>query len=186
MKDFFLLEQDLRAPGSASVGELPEDMDAYDWICGKKMPTPKSPLRLPLAKSSGDYRGDMMSGLLTLFSDELKAALEMFAVTNVDYYPVELQDLNNGEIEDGYWLANIIGRIECVDKSKSTIRPRPAGGKGQLFSFYIDADATRGSAIFRLNENPALIIINEALRNHLIDSELVGVRMRRTQDYDGW
>lgn len=182
---FYLLEQDLRPSGVAAVGAVPEEMDPDDWVCGKIMPPPPKPLVLPLMKRSGDYRGDLMGGLLTLFSDELKNALNHYGVNNVDYFPVELLDQNSGEKEAGYWLANVIGRVACVDVAKSTMVPMPSGGRN-LKSFYINAAATRGLPIFRLNENPVLLIISEALRNHLKGVGLAGVRMRRTQDYDGW
>ncbi len=183
---YYILQQELRDPGIAVVGQVPEEIDPYDWMYGKLMPAPAPDLRLPLARTSGEYRGDIMSGLVTLFSDDLKDLVTEFGADNVQYFPVELEDLNSGEIEFGYWLTNVVGRLQCVDVSRSVIEPVPSGGKGELKSFVIDPSAARDFAIFRLAEDPTLIIINEALKQRIDSAEMVGLRLRATEDYDGW
>lgn len=183
---YFLLEQDLRIPDIAAVGGVPESIEPLDWMRGKKMPPPPGTLRLPLSSASGDARTDIMGSLVTLFSDELKDAMIQFGVDNIDYFSVELEDQATHEVESGYWLANVVGIVECVDAARSTIVPRPSGAKGRLESFYIDPRRAGGLSIFRLAEQPTLIVIKEVLREFLESLPLSGVRMRHTSVYDGF
>ena len=183
---YYILDQDPNNPDGAAVGSLPDDIEPLDWIQGKAVTAPTTPLRLPLMRSSGDFRGDIMGGLITLFSDQLKTALDSFGVDNVDYYQVELENPYTNDTEGGYWIANILGRVECVDVGKSSITPRRSGGRGKLKSFYVDPDAAQDFSLFRLHEKPTLIIVTERLKKHLDSAGLVGVRTRLTQDYDGW
>lgn len=183
----YLLEPDRRIPGIAAVGTVPDDMDPLDWMHGKRMPPPAAgPMRLPLSDSSGDLRPEIMGTLLTLFSDTLKDAMGAFGIDNIDYHPVELQHPVTKVVEQGYWLANIIGIVSCVDTTRSVIVPRPSGGKGWLKSFYVDPARASALRIFRLAEDPTLIVIDEPLRSHLRSLELAGVRLRHTKAYDGY
>jgi len=181
--NYYLLEQDLRISNITTIGAVPDSIEPLDWMSGKKIESPGI-LRLPL--SGGDLRGDIMGSLLTLFSDTLKDAMIQFGIDNIDYFPIELEDPTAHEIETGYWLANIAGSISCVDLSRSTIIPRPSGAKGRLQSFYIDPQQAEGFHVFRLAEQPTLIIIDQDLREYLASLPLYGVRMRHTRVYDGF
>ena len=182
---YYLLEQDLRIPDSTAIGAVPEHIEPSDWIAGKRMESPGR-LRLRLSNSGGGFRGDIIGTLLTLFSDDLKAALEGLGIDNVEYHPVELEDPRTHEVESGYWLINIVGLVACVDRGRSTIKPRPSGGFGILESFRVDPARTQGFRMFRLGEKPTLIVIDESLRRCLLERNLVGVRMRSTESYDGF
>lgn len=183
---FYLLEQDLRIPDIAGVGAVPEDIEPLDWIQGKKLPPPRPDLRLELMNPSGDFRGDIMGSLVTLFSNKLKAVLPELGVDNIDYFPVELEDPVTHKVEGGYWLVNVIGIVACLDRARSTLRPDPLGGEDLTGPFYLDEAKTLGLKLFRLAEDPTLIIINEDLRRSLTQAGLVGVRMRATFRYDGF
>jgi hypothetical protein len=183
--DFYLLEQDLRLLDIAAVGGVPEWIDPLDWLSGYTMPDP-GPLRVPLSRVSGPLRTDIMGSLLNLFSDALKDAMNGFGVRNIDYFPIELENRNTNEIEGGYWLANIVGRVSCLDYSRSVIQPRPSGAKGRVLSFHIDPDRAGDLKIFRLAEQPLLIIIRAELHEYLASLPLVWLRMRHTSEYDGY
>ncbi|OLD92126.1 MAG: hypothetical protein AUG84_02135 [Chloroflexi bacterium 13_1_20CM_4_66_7] len=182
---YYLLEQDLLVPGASALGDLPEDMDPLDWVQGKVMPPPPNPLRLVLSENSGDFRGDIIESLLTLYSDKLKHALTDFGVDNVDYFPVELEHPETRRIEVGYWLANVIGLVNCVDLANSTFQQRSSGTGIILESFTIDDTRAPHQPIFRLDEKATLVVINEHLKAHLDAAGLAGVRFTRTEEYGG-
>ena len=183
--NYYLLEPDCRIPDICAVGNVPDSVDPLEWMRGKRMASP-GPLRLPLSSASGELRADLIGTLLTLFSDNLKVAMTSFGIDNVDYFPVELVSPGANETESGYWLANVIGLIACVDLTRSVIEPRPSGGKGSLRSFYVDPIPVSGRRIFRLAEDPTLIVMDEDLRTFLRTQNLGGVRMRHTKSYDGY
>lgn len=183
---YYILEPDMDKPDAAAIGEVPDSIDPADWYDGAVITEPAQPLTLRLYPNSGDYRGDIMGGLVTLFSEEMLAALKQFGIDSVQAFAVDIEHPATKELEEGYYLVNILGLLECVDTGKSDIVPGPAGGILGLKSFFIDPSRTGGHAMFRLYEKATLIIINESLKRYLEASGLVGLKMRRTEDYDGW
>jgi hypothetical protein len=185
--DYYLLEQDLRLEGIGAVGALPEDIEPLDWMRGKRMPPPQQvPLRLQLSTNSGSAHTDIMGSLVTLFSDALKLAMSEFAVSNIDFFPVELEHPLTHVVRQGWWLANIVGIAECVDPTRSSMRTRRSGRGLILKTFYIDEARAPKAPLFRLGEKPTLVIVNADLRAHLKQKNLAGVRMRHTRVYDGF
>lgn len=182
---YFILEQDFRVPEMAAVGSVPKEIDPTEWIDGKIMPAPSAnPLQIPLARSSGSFRSDIIGTLVTLYSDFLRDELIRLGIDNIQYFPVEIIDQNTGETDARYSLANIIGLIQAVDASKSQYA-HSVSGPGRLLSFSIDEAAVKGQRIFRLKENPTLTIIDEQLRDDLVSFGIVGALMRQTEEYDG-
>jgi hypothetical protein len=183
---YYLLKQNRLVKGARAIRDLPEDMDGVDWIQGKVMPPPPTPLRLVLSENSGGFRGDIIQSLVTLFSEKLKGALDSFGVDNVEFFPVELEDPATQTTENGYHLANIIGLVSCVDMAKSDVRELPSGTGVRLKAFVIDERRAPDQAIFRLDEKPTLIVINERLKTHLETAGLKGLKMIPTTEYDGF
>jgi len=183
---YYLLEQDKRIAEIAGIGDVPEDIEPLDWISGRRLPRPRDPLRLILAGASGEKMTDIIGGLVTVFSSELKDLLARCGVDNIDYFPVELEHRVTQKLHTGYWLTNVIGRVACVDPQRSTIVPRPGGSKGILESFEVDSTKVGPLRLFRLDEKPTLIVIDAGLRAQLLDAPLNGVRLRSTTAYDGF
>lgn len=183
---YYILDQDTSIEGSAAVNDLPASMEIFDWLEGKNMPGPGEGVLLDLSNNSGDYRGDIISGVITLYHTELKSALTKFGVDNIQYFPAILRNRITGKLENGYWIANIIGAIECVDMKNSVIEHRPSGIGGYLHAFEIDEKRTNGASIFRLAEAPTLVIVTEKLGCYLAESGSVGIRLIKTVNHKGF
>lgn len=186
---FYIMKQDTLIDGARSLDGVPDNIDPMDWIAGKKMsdPSPGKKLILDLSLVSGDYRGDILGSFLTLYSDELKDALEENGVDNVDFFAVGLRDQNTGELEGGYWIANIIGLYDCVDMDKSKIKPWVTGIGFDFLSMVLDEAKTNGAKIFRLKDDPTKVIINQELKDYFDQTDmLVGVEFIKTEDYSDW
>ena len=182
--NYYILQQDLRIPDQPSVMRCPENLDPLDWIDGKIMTDPGS-LRLSLSPRSGEFRGEIIGGLVTLFHRDFIKELTRLGIDNIQHFPVELE-APDGMIERAYSLINIVGLIEAVNEKESIIKPRATGGRGQLYSFKIDPAKAMGQRLFRIVEAPTLIIIDEALRESLLAYDPSGVMMLPTERYDGW
>ena len=183
---FYIMRQDTLIEGSAALDGVPESIDPSEWIQGKKMldPAPGKKLVLDLSLESGDYRGHIIDGFLTLYHDALKSALEEQGVNNIDYYPVRLRDQNTGETEGGYWLVNILGLSDCVDMKRSNVKWWPSGRGFDFLSMVIDESKTHRSKLFRLKDDPTKVIINEKLKSFFDETDmLVGVKLIRTEEY---
>ena len=185
LNSYFLLEHDLRIPETSAIGEIPDHLEPLDWMSGKKQPDP-GPLKLSTSAVSGDFLPDMMGSLVTLFSTNLKNALTEFGVQNIDYFPVELEHVTEKMIVHNYWLANITDRIACIDVQNSVLISRTGGLKPRVEKFRVDPVRAGDRKIFRLDEKPTLIVINQPLREYLQAQEIYGVRLRATHVYDGY
>jgi hypothetical protein len=162
----------------------PKNLDPLDWIDGKIMPDP-GPLHLTLSPRSGEFRGIIIGGLVTLFHRVFIAELTRLGIDNFQFFPVELET-PEGKIQRAYSLVNIIGLLEAVDETQSVIQPVATGGRGQLYSFKIDPEKVGGLRLFRIVEAPTLIIIDETLRDSLEAFGPSGAIMLETERYDGW
>ncbi len=189
---FYIMKQDTLIEGSLALDGTPDFIDPSDWIAGKIMPAPPDDLTLSLSLQSGDYTGSIINSFLPLFHFTLKERLEQFGIDNIQFFPVNLIDQNklisDDGIVDAYYIANIIGRLDCVDMQKSKVRPWPSGRAFDLLSIVIDETKTNGQKIFRIKDDPSLIIINEELKHYLVDQldELVGVDVINTENYSRW
>lgn len=156
------------------------------------MPPLPTDLVLNLSIQSGDYLGSMINSFLPLFHKTLKKALENYGIDNVQYFPVTLVDPNAQTEEDkhitSFFVANIIGRLDCVDLNKSKVNYWPSQRGYDLLSTVIDEQKTNGQKIFRIKDDPTLIIINEELKYYLVDQldEVAGVDVIKTEDYSRW
>ena len=184
---FYIMKQYTLVEGVASLDGLPDDMDPMDWLQGKVIVPPPKDLVLDLSLNSGDFRGDIIGTFATLYSDELKEALETLSVDNVQFFPVRLRDQNDGTTEGGFWLVNIIGLYDCVDVGKSKIKPWVTGIGFDFLSMVLDESKTNGAKIFRLKDDPTKVIINQELKDYFDQTDmLVGVELIQTEDYSDW
>lgn len=184
---FYIMKQDTLMDDIASLDGLPDGMDALEWMEGKVIPPPDSELILNLSLESGGGRGDIIDGFATLYSDELKEALELNGADNIKYYPVLLLDQNDNTTEKGFWLVNIIGLFDCIDMEKSKVKYWPSGMGFDFLSMAIDESKTNGAKIFRLKEDPTKVIINQELKDYFDKTDmLVGVTLVQTEEYSDW
>ncbi|MDW5289557.1 imm11 family protein [Formosa sp. PL04] len=159
-------------------------LDPLELIDGKILPE-VGKLNITLSPRSNDDRGDLIPGLVTLFHDELIGELNRLGVDNIQCLPVNLH-APNGDIEGGYSIANIIGLLDAVDLGKSKLDEKIPGIRQTLYSFSIDKVKAKGLHIFRILHAPSLIIVDEWLKEQLIEFEVQGVIMTPTEDYNGW
>lgn len=182
---YYLLSQELLVRGAIAIGDVPEEIDPLEWIRGRVVSPPPNPLRLMLSEASGEFFGDIVEPFVTVYSTKLRSALTAFGVDNVEYFPVELEHPRTHRVEREYWLANVVGRVSCVDLANSTYTPSGSGKGLNLEGFVIDSRRAPDAPLFRLDEQPTLVVINEALQAHLAGANLRGVRMTPTEEYEG-
>ncbi|WP_299675833.1 hypothetical protein [uncultured Tenacibaculum sp.] len=181
--NYYVLFADLRVKGLATVTTVPNNVDLLNTMSGLEQADYRDKLlRLTLSTGSGSFRGHLMGGILPLFHTDLLNALKEFGVNNYQSQPTEMLDPATNVIEYGYHLTNIIGLKACVEGYDWSAKPwdRPA----RIEYFQIDSTKTDNLAIFRLKEQPNLIIINQKLRDFLIEKEMVAIRMIPTEEFN--
>ncbi len=187
MAEYFVIKQDLLTLDPPPVlGPLPYEIEPLDFINGRRITFREEPIELPLTETSGDFQPDMITYLLPLFSERLKNELTRLGIDNIDYFKTHLVHPKTGTIIKNYWLANIIGCIECVDISNSVREYDDLLDSYNIKSFTIDNNIVGNARFFRLAEKSKLIIIHEIIKNELDKMKLKGVQVRNTRDYDGF
>ncbi len=184
---YYILKQDTTIEGSIALDGVPDFIEPSEWIQGKLMDPIPEGLVLDLSLESGDYFGDIIQSFLTLFHRSFREGLSALAIDNIQYFPVILRDQETGETASAYSIANIIGLLDCMDKSASKITMWGSGMGFDIESLVIDPDKTNGAKIFRLVDKPTLIIVNEEVKDYLEENDLLaGVDVINTVDYSDW
>jgi len=188
MAEFYIFAQDTQAAGGPIIAEYPADVEITDLTSGRRVHRGNEPIMLTLSPESDDFRPDLVTYLLPLFSDRVKTALRRLNVDNIDYYPVVFQLPHAHRTEEGYWLANIIGTLESINmsQSKPDLVDDDTGTPYSFTSIVIDEAKVGDRRIFRPAEQQSLIVINERLRDELIKLDLQGVKIVNTREYEGF
>jgi hypothetical protein len=182
---FYLLEQDLYQPGTWGVVSSPGDLDPVDLLDGAGLTPRRSPVDVGLSDSSGDARPDIIISLLPLFSARLRSALDAAGVDNIQYFDAHLRHPGGYVVERGYFVANVLGRVRAVDRKASRFGAPTGAIPGDLLSFNIQPEAVRDLRLFRLDEDPTLIVIDEPLKVALESAGLVGLELLPTTRWTG-
>jgi len=178
---YYILKQDPRItnqPKTSDCGTL----DPLDFLDGKPLDDPGE-LHIKLSPRSSEFRGHIIQGVSTLFHRDFIAELSRLAIANIQCFPVHMH-APDGMVEKAFSIANIIGLVDAVDIENSTLDEKIPGIRQTLYSFTIDNTKTKGLRMFRILHAPSLIIIDETLREELLNS--VGVLIYPTEEYNGW
>ena len=162
-----------------SIVKTPEKIKLSDWLSGEKVNIPEGEnLKITKENVDGDVWGYIPLGKAPFFHTDFVGHLKEFGIVNIQYQSVDLiKDNKDVEFFDHY-LLNIIGLIPGI-KDYDPENPPFAGPE----RFEIDASKTNGLHIFRLAENPELIILSDELKTFLSGKELYCINMVPTTDY---
>lgn len=86
----------------------------------------------------------------------------------------------------GYWLCNVIGMVACVDRERSTFEPSYGSEQGDLRGFEINPSLSYDLDLFRLAEDPRLVVVSRRVRAALEATTLRGLLFQETASYDGY
>lgn len=186
MPEYYILEQETLRADIPIITKFPESLDALDFYSGNIMNDVSSPIIINIKTSKGVVFPDAITYMAPLFSDRLKLLLDEHGVDNIQYHEVEIIDQETkNKIGIRYWLANIIGLFDCIDKDRSTGEYDEYLEQYDFESFVIDPLKTYGARIFRPFDERMLIIINETIKDAIVSAKMEGLRVRNTRDYDG-
>ncbi|EJO69347.1 hypothetical protein LEP1GSC049_1880 [Leptospira kirschneri serovar Cynopteri str. 3522 CT] len=114
-----------------------------------------------------------------MFSEKMRNSLDRIGVENIQYYPVELFENQTGETKANYYMSILPISVECL---KSGINKSPAG-RLILKNPIIDSTKILGLRLFRLGEEPSLIIIDSIVKDTLTNAQLNGVSFIPLEEY---
>jgi hypothetical protein len=143
----------------------PEGVSMAALNSGAPIPDVEEPVRIILA-AWGDEPTDFFEQPFVVVSDTMRNALDGAGVDSVQYFKAELRRERSEQILDGYWLANIVGRVSCVDRLASQFDSHDSE-PGVLEAFEIDPILTCGLSIFRLAEDTRMIVVSPRIQDAL-------------------
>ncbi|KON76388.1 imm11 family protein [Leptospira kirschneri] len=179
--NYYILEEVTYHLNVPYIGDLPEELDRIDVMTGKKIEILNLPIRVPIRIDYEDeiVYPDMMTADLPLFSEKMRNSLDRIGVENIQYYPVELFENQTGETKANYYMSILPISVECL---KSGINKSPAG-RLILKNPIIDSTKILGLRLFRLGEEPSLIIIDSIVKDTLTNAQLNGVSFIPLEEY---
>ena len=139
------------------------------WITGHLMGEPKEPLTVEFWQNGGDGQAELLLDSIPVFSKSLIKSLENSGVDNLQTFPINIIERDEGTINEQYLAVNILGCIKCADMELSEYTDITGEG---LFAvnfrkLVIDEEKARGQYIFRLAESVSSIIIHESVKKQL-------------------
>ena len=121
-----------------------------------------------------------------VFSDKLKNIMEAAGCDNIEYFPAQIVEYNSSEPQSGYYAANIIGLIQCIDMDESEVDEDEDGNIDEIEHLVIDESATRDLLIFRLAEMQDVILIHEHFKKPIEEAGITGVSLVPCDQWDGF
>ena len=104
---------------------------------------------------------------MIICSLKFRNRLDALGVNNVGYIPIDIIEESGTHVE-GYFAMNIIGRLRCMDRSRSQFtfwRNRIT----RIQSLSLDIMAIHDCSIFRLHEYPELVLVEDRVATQLRD-----------------
>jgi hypothetical protein len=127
----------------------------------------------------------LLGGGGLLFSSRLRQVLAAVPLDNVQYYPAVVRNRVDGTETSDYHIANIVGRMSCLDRQNSVLEMAP--DDPELIDFIevlaIDEVRANGFDLFRLSEEPEVIIASERVKEACERQRITGVRFYRPREY---
>ena len=127
----------------------------------------------------------IVRGAGLLFSSRLRQVLASLSVDNIQYFPAVVRNPIDGTKTDDYQMANIIGRVSCLDRQKSIVEIEAEDDDVVSFVdvLVIDEVKANGFDLFRLHEEPEMIIASERVKQACEAHQITGVQFFAPPDY---
>lgn len=118
-----------------------------------------------------------------VFSDRLCRLLRDMRLTSLQYFPLRIAGAPDSATGGDYWIANVVGVVDCVDRDASDLEYFKDGDIEFINSLVLDeASIPPGLDIFRLAGRPTLVVVSQALKDAILDAGMTGFVFRRPED----
>jgi hypothetical protein len=120
-----------------------------------------------------------------LVSSRLRRVLEECGVDSIQYFPVNFR-LSDGTIPaDKYFIANIIGRVSCVDfpRSDIVVNDGPPLIIDAIDRLVLKDDVIQDLDVFRLGELFVAIVVSSRVKDAIERSGVSGIEFYATDEY---
>lgn len=123
-----------------------------------------------------------------IISSRLKDVFDQCRIENVEYFPVTVIERQGETAKSGYFAANIIGLIDCINLDESDIDGEEEDGEVVAID-YIDELVLKPESygpIYRARLFRRIIVIEEPLILALSNTQLEGMKLISPDKWDGF
>ncbi|MCA9139365.1 MAG: hypothetical protein KDB00_21470 [Planctomycetales bacterium] len=120
-----------------------------------------------------------------LFSSKLRDVLASVGVDNLQFFDCVIHfAAENRDLTD-YRIANIVGRVACIDESTSDFMYMPSDPTEILMinKLGIDESKIEELLMLRLHEYDQIILVHEKVKTAILDAGITGVQFFKPEDY---
>ena len=179
---------DLRMSDNGSCNEI-------IWRTGHKLPLVEYDLSnlefLCETLPSGEMTDYAVSDMgCSVVSERFKQFLDSLNINTIEYFPATVIEQEGEPAKQGYYAANILGLIDCIDKDASDMDAEP-NDEGEITIIWsIDKLVLKQTPfsqepIHRGAHFTRLILINELTKQQIEESGLTGIRLVAPERWDG-
>ena len=134
------------------------------WRNGAMLESPPAlPVRYRISPGGGALPA-YIDETVPVMSNDLIQVLHAAGVDNLQLFEAVIEDPASGRVHGGYKAVNILGLLSCADRDATEPVPR------------IDPARARDLALFRLAEQPALLVVHRRIKRQL-EAAPVGQRL---------
>ena len=126
----------------------------------------------------------------SVVSERFKQLLDKSGLKNIQYFPATVIEKEGEIAKTGFYAANFVGLIDCIDRDASDMRARTDKNGELTIIFRINKLVLKGKIsyqepIFRPAYFTGIILIAEILKDKLEESKLSGIRLVAPEKWDG-
>lgn len=127
----------------------------------------------------------------SVVSERFKLFLDNHGVDNIQYIKATVIDREGEPAKTGFYVANIIGLVDCIDRDASKMKARP-DKNGELTIIFrirkliLKANVFNPSHLYRTAYFSGLILVDEFLKQKIDESTLEGIKLISPERWDGY
>jgi hypothetical protein len=134
------------------------------------------------------------TGLLPVYSTRLKSLMEDLGIKGIQYLPLRIRRRDGAKEVDGYYIANYLIVIDCLDRERSVYqvwtkdnllfwekRPYMLGTFRDVTKAVIDSTKLSDAPIFRLWGWEIMVVVREDVKQAIEEAGITGCVFREIE-----
>lgn len=172
-----------------SIDELPPMIESMNLHFDYGNFTPSMPplIEVPYSQHTEERKTDNIvspTRLGLLINERVKNVFDALSVENIQYCRAKLIEQQSGEIDESYYIANVVGKYACVDKEASELEYFSDGEIEFIDSLTLTLDpAMDHGHLFRLAEFPALLVASTELKEKFEEAAITGFKVYAPEEF---
>lgn len=189
MSEYVIPLADIENAGYCSVRKFPEEMPAiHRPVIGKRMEDLyRDEVAFQMSpRFGGKVATDYLNNTLGYFmiSQRFRKMLEDSSTAEIEYLPIKLIDQKGRDTKKEYYIANVIGTIECIDDARTEGTRDPMRPETYQFAsrIYLDESKLEDLSVFRPASIPERIVFRRDLAESCAQLGLTGMKFYEQGD----